>query len=154
MAKRSKKKVMKRTKKKKRFGLVVALVVLIVIAAAGAFLLTNWDRNPTASDEDQQNNLGELENPIAIPIISGQSYDVKIENSEFNPSELIISINNTVIWTNMDSVVHTITFDLEGEFGFPGLSPGGTYSKTFDSKGTYSYHCEIHPSMKGTIVVQ
>ncbi|HTZ41834.1 MAG TPA: plastocyanin/azurin family copper-binding protein [Candidatus Omnitrophota bacterium] len=31
---------------------------------------------------------------------------------------------------------------------------GGTYSHTFAAAGTYSYHCSIHPSMKGTIIVQ
>ncbi len=34
------------------------------------------------------------------------------------------------------------------------LSPGDSFSFTFDRPGTYTYFCSIHPNMKGTIVVQ
>jgi plastocyanin len=29
-----------------------------------------------------------------------------------------------------------------------------SYQFTFTQAGIYSYHCTIHPSMKGTIIVQ
>ena len=31
--------------------------------------------------------------------------------------------------------------------------PGGTYSNTFDTAGTYQYWCRRHPGMKGTVTV-
>jgi len=27
-------------------------------------------------------------------------------------------------------------------------------SKTFDTAGTFNYHCSIHPSMKGQVIVE
>ena len=34
------------------------------------------------------------------------------------------------------------------------LDQSGSFSFTFDTAGTFEYHCEYHPNMHGTIVVQ
>jgi plastocyanin len=57
-----------------------------------------------------------------------------------------------VTWTNNDSATHTITGD--GGLDSGDVATGGTYSKTFDKAGTYKYHCSIHPTMTGEVVVQ
>src|SRR5215212_8146649 len=33
------------------------------------------------------------------------------------------------------------------------MKPGTNFSQTFTTPGTYTYHCEIHPQMTGTVVV-
>jgi plastocyanin len=33
------------------------------------------------------------------------------------------------------------------------MSPNETFSFTFTTPGTYTYHCSIHPGMVGTIVI-
>ncbi len=33
------------------------------------------------------------------------------------------------------------------------LKPGEQGSFTFNEKGTYCYHCHLHPNMKGKIIV-
>jgi hypothetical protein len=48
---------------------------------------------------------------------------------------------------------HDITADTQGLFDSGSLAPGGTFSHTFTAAGTYHYHCSIHPSMTGIIVV-
>jgi hypothetical protein len=52
---------------------------------------------------------------------------------------------------NNDNVPHTATsdnklFDLE-------IPPGSSYPVVLEGEGTVPYHCELHPEMKGTIVV-
>ncbi len=59
-----------------------------------------------------------------------------------------------VTWTNNDSPTHTVTGDNGGDPGnSPNIPSGGTFSYLFDTPGTYTYHCSIHPSMTGTVIV-
>jgi plastocyanin len=34
------------------------------------------------------------------------------------------------------------------------IGQGASVSRTFDAAGTFAYHCAIHASMKGTVVVE
>jgi plastocyanin len=81
---------------------------------------------------------------------SGQ---VVIKNFAYNPASMTIEAGDTVTWTNDDGVTHTVTAD-NGEFDSGDLAPGKTFSFTFATAGTYPYHCSIHASMHGTVVVQ
>ena len=73
----------------------------------------------------------------------------------FSPSTItvVIGLNNTVDWINDDSVPHTVTAN-DGSFSSGNLNPGDSYSFTFTSPGTYTYHCSYHPWMKGTVIVK
>jgi plastocyanin len=58
-----------------------------------------------------------------------------------------------VTWTNNDFVDHTTTFGWDWlELGR--RRAGGKFSVTFQSAGTFPYHCTLHPSMVGTVVVR
>jgi plastocyanin len=81
---------------------------------------------------------------------------VTIGDFSFSPSTLTIKAGTTVTWTNSGPSAHTTTSDTgvwdSGTLGAPsssggygGGSPGGTYSFTFNTPGTYTYHCKIHP---------
>jgi plastocyanin len=41
-----------------------------------------------------------------------------------------------------------------GGFGSSTLATGASFSHAFSTAGTYAYHCAIHASMTGTIVVR
>ena len=56
-----------------------------------------------------------------------------------------------VTWTNKQGVAHTVTAN-GGAFNHP-MPSGATFSFPFTRAGTFAYHCTIHPSMQGTIVV-
>ena len=84
----------------------------------------------------------------------GIKKDVEISGFAFNPSTLTIPKGATVIWTNMDSAAHTIVSDSGNEIDSGSIAKGETYGHTFSTSGTYNYHCGIHPSMKGQIIVE
>ena len=76
---------------------------------------------------------------------------VTVAGFAFSPQSITIDVGDTVTWTNNDDVDHTATgsgFDTSTI-----TSGGGTATVTFATAGTFQYHCTIHPSMTGTIVV-
>lgn len=85
---------------------------------------------------------------------SQNSNSIAIINFAFSPPTLTINKGDTVVWTNQDSASHRILSDSGTEIDSVVLSTGATYTHTFNSAGTFDYHCSIHTSMKGRIVVQ
>jgi plastocyanin len=77
---------------------------------------------------------------------------INIANFAFDPPTLSIPAGTTVTWTNQDSAPHTAT-DTGGAFQSGKLDQGQSYSFTFDTPGTYNYHCEYHANMTATITV-
>jgi plastocyanin len=86
--------------------------------------------------------------PPALPQPSGAM--VHILDNSFTPATLTVPVGTTVTWMQMGSVKHTVT---STNFDSGILSPGATFSYTFASPGTYSYRCELHSGMGGTIIV-
>lgn len=83
-----------------------------------------------------------------------QTYKVSIVNSTFIPIELEVNKGDTIIWTNEDEKVHTITpianNNLEGNI----LAEGKSFQHTFNTPGIYRYTCDNNQTMQGTITVK
>lgn len=77
---------------------------------------------------------------------------VTIQNMAFNPSTLNVQVGTKVMWINKDSATHHVVSDT-GVFDSGDLATGQSYNYTFNQTGSFPYHCSIHPSMTGTIVV-
>jgi plastocyanin len=85
-----------------------------------------------------------------------QGNTVVMKNTSFQPQEITISTGGELTWINQDSVNHTIVGDNTGpggDFQSGVLQPGEEFSFVFDQPGTFTYHCSIHPNMKGTVIV-
>jgi plastocyanin len=90
-------------------------------------------------DEDKNDNPG--------------TNEVFIQNMAFNPSTITVAPNTTIAWTNKESTTHTVTSN-NGTFNSGNLGKDSKFTFTFDSAGTYNYHCSIHPSMTAKVIVQ
>ncbi len=66
----------------------------------------------------------------------------------FVPTTLTLKKGGTVTWTNADIVPHTVT---GADFDSGSIAPGKTYTRTFNSVGSFDYKCSIHPVMQGTV---
>jgi plastocyanin len=78
---------------------------------------------------------------------------VSIANFAFVPNTVTVVVGDTVTWTNNDEVSHTATAD-GGSFDTGSIGNGASDSVTFNAAGTFAYHCSIHPTMSGTVIVQ
>jgi plastocyanin len=77
---------------------------------------------------------------------------VVISNFAFNPGSVTISAGQTVTWRNDDGVPHDAT---GSDWTSGSISRGESYTKRFDTPGTFTYVCKVHPAMKSaTVIVQ
>jgi plastocyanin len=77
---------------------------------------------------------------------------VDIDHFKFTPHKLEIAKGTKVTFSNSAAVAHTATDP--GAFDSGPIKPGDSFAVRFDQKGTFAYHCEIHPFMHGKIVVR
>ena len=75
---------------------------------------------------------------------------VTIADFAFAPQAITVPRGTTVTWTNNDPFGHSIIGD---GFASESLDGGATFQFTFDTPGTYSYVCGVHPQMTGTVIV-
>lgn len=71
----------------------------------------------------------------------------------FVPNPVTVSVSGVVTWLNTDSSTHDMVSDA-GLWDSGRMAAGTSYAFTFSSKGSFPYHCSIHPGMVGTVVVQ
>jgi plastocyanin len=76
-----------------------------------------------------------------------------LTTTAYSPNPITVPIGGSVMWTNNDSTAHTSTAD-GGTFSSGSIAPGGTFTATFPTAGTFRYHCAIHPGMVGTVTAQ
>jgi plastocyanin len=79
---------------------------------------------------------------------------VDIRNFAYSPNPVEIAVGDTVTWTNQDEVPHTATGDDRGVLQSGTIAPGASFRQVFPEAGEFAYHCEFHPNMSGTVVVQ
>ena len=125
----------------------------LLLLAALALLPACFSSEPTPTEPDE---------PVTAT--------VEMTNAlAFDPSPVTIHVGDTVKWTNISSVTHSVTADPalaadaadvmlpEGAEPFNSgfLNPGDEYSRTFTVAGEYRYFCIPHEfaGMVGTVIV-
>jgi plastocyanin len=78
---------------------------------------------------------------------------VRIYGSTFSPKSVTITAGDTIKWVNKDNDSHQVYAD-HGQFVSAILKPNQSFSFTFKAAGTYTYKDELHPRIRGTIVVK
>ena len=102
-----------------------------------------------------------------------KSYDVNIPTGAGSPEApyfwqsekdgntqglIEVTVGDTVIWRNADTVQHTVVSGNpddgpDGVFDSGLIKTGSSFSYKFTKEGKYDYFCSIHPWMKGTVTV-
>ncbi len=156
---------------------IFSLGVILIISAIGAIYITviatqnNTNQNSSSttsnnsSSSQQQGNSSNSNNTSSSTsqLSSGSSLKdntitipkgAQSPNSGnyYNPPNANIQSNSKITFKNDDSVVHTATAD-DGSFNTGNISPGSSKSVTVKGQGIISYHCTIHPWMKGKITI-
>jgi plastocyanin len=77
---------------------------------------------------------------------------VSITATGFSPTSRTIATTDSIKWTNNDTKSHQVVAN-NGSFVSPTITPGKSYSHTFNTAGTFRYHDALFPSRTGKIVV-
>jgi nitrite reductase (NO-forming) len=110
--------------------------------------------------EQQEPSSSELSSDTnKVSIVKGAT---TLGDKAYLPNLVRIEVGSTVVWTNNDNNLHTITSGTPntanvGEAFDSGLTalitPAKTYSHKFTNTGEFAYFCRVHPTMVGKIIV-
>jgi plastocyanin len=79
--------------------------------------------------------------------------EVKIEDLKYKPAEIEVGAGDTVVWMNDDDTDHLVKAD-DGSFSSGRIASGRSFEHKFDKPGQFIYHDDLHPRMRGTVIVK
>lgn len=131
-------------------------IVVVVIVAVGIVLALTLGKSKKASaptdtsmkSNSSDSNKSQDDSAQAVPTNA-----VSIKGMSFSPKVITVPLGATVHWNNVDGMAHTITAD-DGSFDSGSLADASSFTHVFATAGTYKYHCGIHSSMTGTVIVR
>jgi plastocyanin len=135
---------------------IAALVALSLGLAAcgggGSGSTSSGAESTTATSEESTTETESTESEPAPSGEASKSEKVDIVEFTYQPDPVVVQVGGKVIWQNQDTAPHTATAD-DGSFDTGVIEKGKLGSATFKQAGTYTYFCEIHPTMHGTVEV-
>jgi len=96
--------------------------------------------------------------PVPAPAAEGPQVlivdnDPDLTRWHYDPATVTVPPGATVVWLNKGKEDHSVTAD-DRAFDSGLKKAGGTFSRAFPRPGTYTYHCQPHPWMKGLVEVR
>ena len=147
-----------------RSAALIGILALVLAACASPGASPSASQPPVASATEEATasaspSAEETESAEPSDEATAEEVRVRLESSNFDPTELTIAAGTTVLFLNADSYTHTVT---EGSGGQAVDDPivdreiaqNRSVRVTFDEPGTYEITCKIHPSMQMTITVE
>jgi plastocyanin len=133
----------------KKTKIISGAIIILLLLGLGVyfFMLKNPLPENNLTQEDSFKSNFESSN---VPL----TYQVGISEYKFSPSVTVVPKGSKVVWTNNDPVVHTVTSDNGTELASSLIANGTAYYHIFNISGTFDYHCSMHPTMKGQVIVQ
>jgi plastocyanin len=139
--------------------LLAALVALSLglgaCGGSGSDSSSNEAETAPPAGEESSGGSGVGETSESEPAPSGEaakSEKVEIVEFSYGPDPVVVQVGGKVTWQNEDTAPHTATAD-DGSFDTGTIEKGKIGSATFKEPGTFTYFCEIHPTMHGTVEV-
>lgn len=142
--------------KKAMNGMTIGIIAAVVIAAFIIGYYMAYSGEPAGSAQPQANASSGESGAETTTFQRENLNEVIIQNSAFSPAELRIKAGSKVTWTNLDSTTHSVVSDSGSEGGISSglLAKGQAYAKVFEQPGVYNYHCGLHSTMRGKIIVE
>lgn len=129
-----------------RLKTAVASAAILVAVMAVSFVVFYPDATAPSPPSDPNKHAKITGTPVATNQVAIQDYT-------FTPRIISITRGTTVIWTNNDTVMHSVVFDDHSLVSSGMLNQGSSFSFVFDKAGQYTYHGGIYPNAVGKVIV-
>ena len=132
-----------------------AIIAVIIVLGVGAFALTNNKSDKKTDSEMASHESTPVSSKSETSNKTTDTNMITYKNFAVVQKTIRIKKGTTVTWTNQDAAKHDVTPDTEtADFKATELfGKGESKSITFNTVGTFAYHCSPHPYMKGTVEV-
>jgi plastocyanin len=90
---------------------------------------------------------------IASAAAAAHDVTIKMQKESFVPPKINVTEGSTIIWTNTDTVPHSVTAD-DKRFDSGAILPGKSFQWTVSGTGPIPYHCIFHPSMTAVLKIK
>jgi plastocyanin len=147
-----------------RSAALIGILALVLAACASPAAAPSATEPPTPSATEAATpsaspSAEESESAQPSEESTAEEVRVRLESSNFDPSELTIAAGTTVLFLNADSYTHTVTEGTGGQavddpIVDREIAQNRSVRVTFDEPGTYDITCKIHPSMQLSITVE
>ncbi len=136
-------------------------LIALIIGMSGTFVFyTSFYLPESLAKPSVDEHILNPDKSLLIEIVPGAVIEGN-QNYVPNKANALLTINNLVVWENNDDTAHTVTPDhrhsdsYSGDFGSEGvLKPGDTYEFLFTEPQEVHYHCQPHPWMTGSVIVE
>jgi plastocyanin len=137
----------------KKFNILALIVMVIFFNTAFTFTSQSSTINPLAAKTKSIKAPIITKSKVINKVVQKKSktIKVKIEGFAFNLKDITINKGDTVVWTNLDSMAHTVT---GSSFDSGNLDKNATFKYTFNTAGTFHYVCSYHANMTGSVTVK
>jgi len=140
-------------------ALVALSLGLVACGSSGSDSTSSEAESSTpATEESTTEETGETEKSESTESETAPSGEaqkaekVQIVEFTYEPDPVVVQVGGKVTWQNEDTAPHTATAD-DGSFDTGIIEKGKLGSATFKEPGTFTYFCEVHPTMHGTVEV-
>lgn len=120
-----------------------------VVAASGA---SAAPAAPVAPAPTAASTATPAPSPTTASSTDPAAVDAAIVDFAFQPEPVTVAAGGTVTWVNRGGAPHTVTAT-DGSFDSQLLAAGATFSRRFETAGTYAFACAFHPEMQGVVSV-
>jgi plastocyanin len=121
----------------------ISFNAIVLAACVAAAACGRSDSNPTGPD-------------APTPTVPSTNFVIEVAEINgpysFYPIPATVRSDQVIVWRNADTVTHHVVFDdMSVDTGT--LAPGTLSQPIMVGSGNWAYHCAIHPSMVGSVMV-
>ncbi len=103
-------------------------------------------------EKESSTSVPQMDTYSKVEKAGPNSFTVEIMQMKFQPAELIVKKEDTVIFINRDIVTHDVTEESNKAWSSSSLPTGKSWRLVVIKSS--NYYCTIHPMMKGKLLVQ